>query len=332
MSSETPGSDSDLLARRKVLVGAGTTALGIAAAAVTGTALAKTSAPGSVTSVPAGSVKRTSNTITTADGTVLYYKDWGTGPVVVFTHGYPLSSDAWENQMFFLSERGYRVIAHDRRGFGRSSQPSHGNDMDTYADDLATLVDALDLMDATIVGHSMGGGEVVRYIRRHGEKRVAKIALVGAVPPFLLQTPTNPNGAPVAVFDGMRKSVLDDRSQWFKDTTMPYYNFNRAGAKVSEGVRDSFWRQGMVTGMQAAYHAIGAFAETDFREDLKAITVPTLVIHGKDDQIVPFEISGKLAAGMIKNAKLVVYEKGSHGLIVTEKDQVNADLLAFLKA
>jgi non-heme chloroperoxidase len=274
----------------------------------------------------------TSNTITTKDGTVLYYKDWGVGPAVVFSHGYPLSSDAWEYQMMFLLQNGYRVIAHDRRGFGRSSQPSQGYDFDTFADDLAALVEALDLRDVTLVGHSMGGGETVRYIARHGEGRVARVALVGAVTPFLLKTETNPNGAPIAVFDGMRAAVRADRSQWNKDVTMPYYSYNRAGAVVSEGVREDYWRQGMATGLLAAYYAIGAFSETDFTEDLQKITVPTLVVHGDDDQIAPIEITGNLTAKMVEHSKLVIYKGGSHGLLITQKDELNADLLAFLKS
>ena len=274
----------------------------------------------------------TSTSFTTEDGAVLYYKDWGSGPVVVFSHGYPLSSDAWENQMMFLVQNGYRVVAHDRRGFGRSSQPSQGYDFDTFADDLAALVEALGLKDATFVGHSMGGGEVARYVGRHGEKRVAKLAFVAAVTPFLLKTATNPHGAPIEVFDGMRAAVKADRSQWNKDASMPYYSYNRDGAVVSEGVRDEYWRQGMTTGILAAYHAIGAFSETDFREDLKKITVPTLILHGSDDQIVPIEISGNLAANIIKHAKLVVYEGAPRGLLATHKDRVNADLLAFLQS
>ena len=281
---------------------------------------------------PASAGKLTANTFTTDDGTVLYYKDWGSGSAVIFSHGYPLSSDAWENQMMFLAANGYRVVAHDRRGFGRSSQPGQGYDYDTFADDLAALVDALDISDATFVGHSMGGGEVARYIGRHGEKRVAKVALVAAVTPFLLQSPTNPHGAPIAVFDAMRAAVQADRSQWNKDATMPYYSYNRPGANVSEGVREDYWRQGMATGLLAAYHTIGAFSETDFRQDLAAISVPTLIVHGSDDQIVPIEISGALAAKAVKNARLVVYEGGSHGLLITQKDRLNADLLGFLKS
>ncbi len=275
---------------------------------------------------PAG--RLTANSFTTQDGTVLYYKDWGAGPAVVFSHGYPLSSDAWENQMMFLSQNGYRVIAHDRRGFGRSSQPSYGYDFDTFADDLAALVEALDLHDAAFVGHSMGGGEVARYIGRHGEKRVAKAALVAAVTPFLLKAPNNPQGAPIDVFNDMRAAVLADRSQWNKDATMPYYGYNRPGAKVSEGVREEYWRQGMATGMLAAYHAIGAFSETDFREDLAKVTVPTLIVHGSDDQIVPLEISGEPTSKIVKHAKFLVYD----GLPITQKDRLNADLLSFLKS
>ena len=274
----------------------------------------------------------TANSITTKDGTLLYYKNWGSGPAVVFSHGYPLSSDAWDYQMMFLAQHGYRVVAHDRRGFGRSSQPGQGYDYDTFADDLAALVEALDLKDATFVGHSMGGGEVARYVGRHGEQRVAKVALVAAVTPFLLKTETNPGGVPVEVFDEFRAAVKADRSQWNKDVTMPYYGYNRPGAKVSEGVREDYWRQGMATGILAAYNAIAAFSETDFREDLKKITVPTLIVHGSDDQIVPIEISGNLTAKIVRHARLEVYEGGSHGLLITQKDRLNADLLAFLKS
>jgi non-heme chloroperoxidase len=280
----------------------------------------------------ASGAKLTASTVTAKDGTVLYYKDWGTGPVVVFSHGYPLSSDAWEYQMMFLMQHGYRVIAYDRRGFGRSSQPGKGYDYDTFADDLNTLVEALDLKDITLVGHSMGGGEVARYVARHGQSRIAKVAFVASVTPFLLQTAANPHGAPVSVFDGMRAAVQADRSQWNKDATMPYYNYNRAGAKISEGVRDEYWRQGEATGILAAYYAITAFSETDFRDDLKKISVPALVIHGSDDQIVPIEISGNLTAKIVSHAKFTVYEGGSHGLLITHKDKLNADLLTFLKA
>jgi non-heme chloroperoxidase len=283
-------------------------------------------------SAAATAAKLTSSQITTADGSTLYYKDWGTGPTVVFSHGYPLSSDAWEYQMMFLLQNGYRVVAHDRRGFGRSSQPSRGYDYDTFADDLACLVDALDLKEVTFVGHSMGGGETARYIGRDGESRVAKVALVGAVTPFLLKTPANPNGVPIEVFDDMRKAVQTDRSQWNKDVTMPYYSYNRPNAIVSAGVREEYWRQGMATGLLAAYYAIAAFSETDFTDDLRKLSVPTLVVHGADDQIVPVEISGNLTAKLVKNAKLVTYDGGSHGLLITQKDRLNADLLAFLKS
>jgi non-heme chloroperoxidase len=271
-------------------------------------------------------------TLTVKDGTTLYYKDWGSGPAVVFSHGYPLSSDAWEYQMMFLMQKGFRVIALDRRGFGRSSQPGAGYDFDTFADDLAALIEALKLSEVTLVGHSMGGGEVARYVGRHGEKRIAKVALVAAVTPFLLQTPDNPGGAPKALFDSFRAAVQADRSQWNRDVTTPYYSYNRAGAKVSQGVRDDYWRQGMNTGVLAAYHAITAFSETDFRADLKKISVPTLVIHGDDDQIVPIDISGKLSAKLVQNATLKIYAGGSHGLLITQKDRLNEDLLAFLRS
>ncbi len=250
----------------------------------------------------------------------------------MFSHGYPLSSDAWEDQMFFLSQNGYRVIAHDRRGFGRSSQPAKGYDYDTFADDLAQLVNTLNLRDVTFVGHSMGGGEVARYIGRHGQERVAKVAFVSSVTPFLLKTDTNPTGAPKEVFDAFRAAVQANRSQWNLDVTAPYYSFNRPGAKVSEGLRRNYWRQGQATGILAAYHALGAFSETDFREDLGKVTVPALVVHGSDDQIVPFEISAKLTARLIPQARLLVYEGGSHGLLHVDKDRLNADLLAFLRS
>lgn len=301
-------------------------------AAVTGLAAAIKPAEAAASAKAVAPARLSSSTLTLNDGTTLYYKDWGAGPAVVFSHGYPLSADAWEYQMLFLMRKGFRVIAFDRRGFGRSSQPTSGYDYDTFADDLAALINALNLKQVTLVGHSMGGGEVARYIGRHGEQRVAKVALVAAVTPFLLQTPDNPTGAPKALFDTFRAAVQADRSQWNRDVTMPYYSYNRAGAKVSEGVRDDYWRQGMNTGVLAAYHAITAFSETDFRADLKKITVPTLVVHGDDDQIVPFEISGKLSAQLVRNATLKVYEGGSHGLLMTQKDQLNSDLLAFLRS
>jgi non-heme chloroperoxidase len=272
------------------------------------------------------------STITTKDGTQIYYKDWGSGQPVVFSHGWPLSTDAWDDQMLFLGERGYRVIAHDRRGHGRSSQPWNGNDMDTYADDLAALVEALDLKSAVHVGHSTGGGEVARYIGRHGTKRVAKAVLIGAIPPLMLRTAANPGGLPIDVFDGIRASVLADRSQFFKDLTVPFYGANRPGAKVSQGLRDSFWLQGMLAGFNAAFDCIKAFSETDFTEDLAKFDVPTLVLHGDDDQIVPIGASALRTSKMIKGATLKVIPGAPHGLCSTLKGQVNAELLAFFKA
>jgi non-heme chloroperoxidase len=270
---------------------------------------------------------------TTKDGTEIYYKDWGTGQPIVFSHGWPLTADAWEDQMLFLSSHGYRTIAHDRRGHGRSSQPWNGNDMDTYADDLAELVLKLDLTNAVHVGHSTGGGEVARYIGRHGSKRVAKVVLIGAVPPLMLRTEANPGGLPIEIFDGIRANTLTDRSQFFKDLSSPFYGVNReSGAKVSQGLRDSFWLQGMMGGFKGIYDCIKQFSETDFTPDLKKIDVPTLVIHGDDDQIVPIADASMLTAKLVKGANLKIYPGAPHGLCSTHKHQVNEDLLAFISS
>jgi non-heme chloroperoxidase len=272
------------------------------------------------------------STITTKDGTQIYYKDWGTGQPVVFSHGWPLCGDAWEDQMVFLGSHGYRCIAHDRRGHGRSSQPWNGNDMDTYADDLATLVETLDLKKTIHVGHSTGGGEVARYVGRYGTSRMAKAVLIGAVTPLMLKTNANPGGLPIEVFDEIRANVLTDRSQFFKDLTLPFYGANRPDAQVSQGLRDSFWLQGMTAGFKGVIDCIKAFSETDFTKDLEKLNVPTLILHGDDDQIVPIGASALLTSMIVKNATLKIYRGAPHGMCSTIKNQVNEDLLAFFKA
>jgi non-heme chloroperoxidase len=272
------------------------------------------------------------STITTKDGTEIYYKDWGKGPVVTFSHGWPLSSDAWDGQMLFLVQNGFRVVAHDRRGHGRSSQASSGNDMNGYADDLAAMIETLDLKDAVLVGHSTGGGEVVRYIGSRGTKRVAKAVLIAAVPPIMLKTAANPEGLPMEVFDNMRSGLMKDHSQFYKDLAIQFYGANRTGAKVSQGVLDQFWLWSMQAGLKNAYESIKAFSETDFTEDLKKIDVPTLVMHGEDDQIVPVKDSAVKTTKLINGAKEIYYPGAPHGLTATLQDQVNADLLAFLKS
>ena len=269
-------------------------------------------------------------TIRTKDGTEIYYKDWGKGQPLVFSHGWPLSADAWEDQMIFLADRGYRCIAHDRRGHGRSGQPWDGNDMDTYAHDLAELVTALDLRDAIHIGHSTGGGEVTRYIGRYGTGRVAKAVLISAVPPLMLKTVQNPAGLPIEVFDQLRAAVIHDRARFFKDLSLPFYGFNRPGAKVSEGLRDSFWLQGMLCGHKAAFDCIKAFSETDLTEDLKRFDVPTLILHGDDDQIVPIAASALLSSRIVKGSTLKIYPGAPHGMPSTLKDRVNEELLAFI--
>jgi non-heme chloroperoxidase len=272
------------------------------------------------------------STITVKDGTTIYYKDWGAGQPIVFSHGWPLSSDAWDGQLLFLAQNGYRVVAHDRRGHGRSSQASSNNDMNGYADDLAAVIEALDLKDAVLVGHSTGGGEVTRYIGRHGSKRVAKVVLVAAVPPIMLKTSANPEGLPMEVFDGLRAGITKDRSQFYKDLAVSFYGANRPGAKVSQGTLDQFWLWSMQAGLKNAYESIKAFSETDFTEDLKKIDVPALVLHGEDDQIVPVKDSAVKSARLIKGAKEIYYPGAPHGLTATHQDQVNADLLAFIKS
>jgi len=270
-------------------------------------------------------------TITTKDGTEIYYKDWGSGQPIVFSHGWPLSADDWDGQMLYFGQRGFRVIAHDRRGHGRSTQTWDGNDMDTYSDDLAVLTEKLDLKNAIHVGHSTGGGEVARYIGRHGSKRVGMAVLISAVPPLMLKTDRNPTGAPISVFDGLRAALAANRPQFYKDITMPFYGYNRPGAKISEGIREHWWLQGMLGGMKAHYDCIKAFSETDFTEDLKKFDVPTLIMHGDDDQIVPIVAAGPLSAKLVKNSTLKVYPGFPHGMPTTHADVINGDLLSFIK-
>jgi non-heme chloroperoxidase len=277
-------------------------------------------------------MSHTINTVTTHDGTIIYFTDWGHGTPVVFSHGWPLNGDAWENQMMFLAEHGYRVIAHDRRGHGRSSKAWHGNDMDTYADDLAALLDTLDITGATLVGHSTGGGEVARYIGRHGTNRVAKAVLVGAVTPQMMVSPANPDGVPMSVFDGIRDGVKTDRAQYFLDLAVPFFGFNRPGAKTSDGQLQTFLIQGLQCSLKSAYACIKQFSETDFTEDLKKMTMPTLVVHGDDDQIVPLASTARRAVELLPQGHLSVYEGAGHALPVTHKDQLNAELLAFLRS
>lgn len=307
--------------RRRLLAGAATTVASIG--------LASTPQAAS----PAGAPRQKSGVFTTKDGTQLYYKDWGSGPVVSFSHGWPLNADSWDSQMFHLASNGFRCIAHDRRGHGRSSQPWMGNDMDTYADDLNELFTALNLSQVTMIGHSTGGGEVARYIGRHGSRRVARAVLMGAVPPIMLKTAANPNGLPMEVFDGFRAAYLADRAQFFYDVASgPFFGFNRAGAKVSQGMIQSWWTQGMMSGHKNAYDCIKAFSETDFTDDLRKIDVPTLILHGDDDQIVPIGGSALLSQRLVRNAMLKVYPGGSHALGQTSREQLNADLLAFARS
>jgi non-heme chloroperoxidase len=294
--------------------------------------VAANSAQGADTSSPAQPKEtHTMNTISSKDGTQIYFKDWGRGPVVMFSHGWPLNADAWDGQMLFLLQQGFRVIAHDRRGHGRSGQPSAGNNMDGYADDLAAVIETLDVRNVTLVGHSTGGGEVARYIGRHGSKRVAKVVLIGAVPPLLVKTAENPEGLPLDVFDALRAGLVKDRSQFYKDFAVPFYGTNRRGARVSQGVLDQFWLWSMQSGLKNAYECIRAFSETDFTADLQKIDVPALVVHGEDDQIVPINISARRSVRLIKSAKHNYYPGAPHGLTATHQDQVNADLLAFMR-
>lgn len=305
--------------RRAVIAGAGAAAAALAL-------------PHDAFAAPIKTGAKTMSTMTMKDGAKLYYKDWGTGPVVTFSHGWPLSADAWDAQMMFLGKQGYRVIAHDRRGHGRSDQTWHGNDMDTYADDLATLLDSLDIKGATMVGHSTGGGEVAHYIGRHGTARVAKAVLISAVPPHMLQTPTNPVAAPLSVFDGLRAGLLSDRAQFYRDFPMVFYGYNKPGAKVSQGQIDSFFAQAMMGSIEGQYDCIAALSETDFTGDLKKMTIPTLLLHGVEDQVVPIDIASRKSIKILPRGTLVEIPGAPHGMCVTHADRVNAELLTFLKS
>ncbi|ALM84504.1 alpha/beta fold hydrolase [Bordetella sp. N] len=315
------------VSRRKMLVAGATSVGAVAATALTATA----QAADKHAAAPSHAGKHQGNYVVTKDGTRIFFKDWGKGRPVVFSHGWPLNSDAWDNQMLFLVQNGFRVIAHDRRGHGRSDQPAQGNDMDTYADDLAAVIDALDLKDATLVGHSTGGGEVAHYIGRHGTKRVAGAVLIGAVPPIMIKTAKNPNGLPKEVFDGIRKGVADNRSKFYQELAVPFFGFNRPNAKPEKATIDAFWAQGMTGSVLGQYLCVREFSEVDYTPDLEKIDVPTLVLHGSDDQIVPIDDSGRLSAKIVKKATLKVIEGGAHGMCVTQADQINAELLAFLK-
>jgi non-heme chloroperoxidase len=334
VTSKSPPSAPSNSRRKAIIAGAGAAAAASVSFAVNAATKATRQAtkPQAHPNPPPHKENQLTDRIAMKDGTQIYYKDWGEGPVVVFSHGWPLDADAWDSQMLFLSERGYRVVAHDRRGHGRSSQPGRGNDMDTYADDLATVMDTLDLNKATLVGHSTGGGEVARYIGRHGTQRVAKAVLISAVPPIMLKSENNPGGLPLSVFDGIRASVAGNRSQFYRDFALPFYGYNRAGAKVSQGVIDQFWLMGMTGSVKSAYECVKAFSETDFTEDLRKIRVPALVMHGDDDQIVPITDAGMLSARIIPSATLKIYSGAPHGMCTTMEDKINADLLEFLKS
>ena len=304
----------------------------VAGAAVSAAALLLQHHAEASTPVRSSNSEGDSKTLAVKDGTTIFYKDWGKGQPVVFSHGWPLNADAWDAQMLYLGNKGYRVIAHDRRSHGRSDQTWNGNEMDTYADDLAALLDHLDLKRAILIGHSTGGGEVARYMGRHGSKRVAKAVLISAVPPIMVKSAANPNGTPIEALDAIRAGVVSDRSQFYKDLSIPFFGYNRAGAKISEGVRDNFWLQGMQSGVKGSYDCIKAFSETDFTADLKKIDIPTLVMHGDDDQIVPFPDAGALTAKLVRDSTLKVYPGFPHGMPITHADVINPDLLKFIKA